>query len=294
MQKAWAPSLVVLACMALFLTQVGQNEEVYVLALDDEYYEDTEFLGDFPISFPTPKILQFSCAVMISPRAQKLAWQLENAKGPSQLGAAKELWRGHCRPHAEAVLKFLEDSKSQSPDFRDFRREVEISLQPESILNELKEGDFKWGAWLAYLRPHKSLVPVLLEALKNDPKKVKLAETLVALGKSNDKRAIEPLIQFLMSDGYYDSWAAATAIGLVEIEVPGLEDQLLACLPKKRGLAAAEVCDVLGKIGTKKSLPKLQEIAAIKYEGVIDVAGAAKRAIEKINQRTMSMPDPIP
>lgn len=292
MQRAWTSVLFVLACIVMFTVCVQQPKEYPVVS---ETMIELSW-QDFPIysSHSTPKILQFSCAVMIDPYEFELAQHLWDSDESLQLVAAKKLWQSHCRIHAESVLKFIENSKSQSPAFRDFRRAVEVSLQTESIIIELKEGDYKWGAWLAYLRPHESLVPVLLEILKNDQQKAELAATLIALGKSNDRRAIQPLIQILESDNGHDSWAAATAIGLFEVEVPGLEDHLLKCLQSDGGLTAAKVCNLLGKIGTEKSLPRLKELAAIKHQGAVDVDGVAQDAIEKINLRILGKPDLAP
>ncbi len=286
MQKAWTPVLLIMVCIVSLMMQFNRQEES--LTLPDELYGDTKFISKSTLDHPTPSVLQFSCAVTISLYAEKLASQLEDGKGATQLEAAKELWRGRCRPHAESVLKFLDNSKSQDPDFRDFRHEAEASLKPDAIRKELKEGKYEWGTWLAYLRPHESLVPVLLEELKNEQRQRELPETLIALGKSNDRRVVEPLIHLLLSGDHFDVWAAATAIGLLEIEVPELEDHLLESLRGQKGLAVATISRLLGKVGTKKSLPQLQELTAIKYQGAINIKGTAESAIEKILQREMA------
>ena len=76
----------------------------------------------------------------------------------------------------------------------------------------MTEGDYLWGTWLAFLRPHEQVVPTLLAALKDKPdrtlpagrkgKSEFFSETMLALGNSGDARALKPLLELLKSDDY--------------------------------------------------------------------------------------------
>src|SRR5262249_32739670 len=137
--------------------------------------------------------------------------------------AARELWAGHSRRQATNVLKYLAGPPPGGEGFRKLQREVEAALQPQAVLRELKEGDYLWGTWLAFLRPNEQLVPTLLGGLKDKPvrglllggkgKSEFFPETILALGNSGDARALEPLVELLRSDDYQIAGDAAKALG---------------------------------------------------------------------------------
>ena len=151
--------------------------------------------GAFSRSYLNPWELQFSCVGTSDGEEERCAKQLADAEADprDQLIAAKTLWRGRSRRYAADVLKFLAGPPPGGEPFRAFQREVDASVRAEAILRELREGDYLWGTWLAFLRPHKDFVPALLAGLKDKPKM--LPETMLALGNSGDPRAIEPLMR---------------------------------------------------------------------------------------------------
>src|SRR2546428_6705352 len=131
---------------------------------------DDVALGAF--SWLDPPQLQFSCATTGSSDEQRYAERLADTEAElaDRLAAARALWRGRSRRHASDVLKFLAGPPPGGEAYRAFQREVETSIQPQAILRELREGDYLWGTWLPFLRPHKDLVGTLLAGLKDKPK----------------------------------------------------------------------------------------------------------------------------
>jgi hypothetical protein len=207
-----------------------------------------------------------------------------------RLIAAKALWYGHSRRYAADVIKFLDEPPAEKVEsFGAFKRTVEDSLRPDAILRELKDGDYKWGAWLAFLRPHADLVPHLLKSLEE--KEDDVPETALALGKSRDDRALAPLVELMKSDDYLGAASAARALGYFggpKVEQP-LIDALAGDTPRDV-LRKAFVCEALGKVGTRAAIPPLEKLAADKaFTGVIDLRGTATRALEQIRSR---YPDP--
>ncbi len=143
-----------------------------------------------------PPELQFSCFGMGNAAEKGYAARLNEADADpaDRLAAARALWRGRSRRHASDVLKFVAGPPPGGAIYRAFQREVEASLQPRAVLRELQEGDYLWGTWLAFLRPHADLVPALLAGLKGGPKSPPrpIPETMLALGNSGDPRALNP------------------------------------------------------------------------------------------------------
>lgn len=229
-----------------------------------------------------PDELQFGCVGSGSKHADSLIALLEKGTPGQQLSAARALWKGHNRQCADKVIKFAVGPSPGGTAFRDFQRKVNDSLAPKSILKELVSGDYLWGTWLAFLRPDKSLVPVLLAGLKD--KKDARHETALALGNTGDPRVREPLIALLKKKDYSDSGAAAQALGY--FGDPATEPALIEALGESSAWFQAEVCGALGRIGTKKALPGLFKITETKgYTGAIDSRGAAMHAIVLIENR---------
>jgi HEAT repeat protein len=207
----------------------------------------------------------------------------------SRLIAAKALWYGHSRVHAAAVIKFVgEPPTEEKESFDAFKREVDDSLRPGAILRELQDGDYKWGAWLAFLRPHADLVPELLKALKE--KKDHVRETSLALGKSRDDRALAPLVELLKTGDYFGAASAARALGY--FGGPKVEQPLIEALAAGSAVRKMTACEALGRVGTRAAIPPLEKLAADKtYTGVINLRIAATQALEQIRSRH---PDPRP
>jgi HEAT repeat protein len=167
-------------------------------------------------------------------------------------------------------------------DFRDLGHTVERDLSPAFIINELRKGDYVWGAWLAFLRPHADVVPALLDHLKTSSEH--RDETLLALGASGDKRAFPVLLKHLQSGDRMASGFAATA--LAYFGDSATEAALIDALRKSDGVwATSEMCAALGAIGTTRSLEPLQEVARSPLRGAISAPAAAKVAIQKIEAR---------
>jgi WD40 repeat protein len=243
--------------------------------------------GAFSHSHLNPPELQFSCAGTSDKNEEALRSLLEEGDDEQKLSAARALWRGRSRRYAERVVHFTAGTPPGGAAFRAFQKEVERTLQSDSILKELKEGDYLWGTWLAFLRPDKDFVPVLLNGLKT--KKDLHHETILALGNSGDPRAFEPLIAILKTRDYQASGEAAQALGY--LGDPKAEPALLDALKDSVGWFQAHVCGALGLLGSKDALPPLNKVAEARgYTGAIDVRGAAMRAIVKIERR-VNKPD---
>lgn len=199
-----------------------------------------------------------------------------------RITAAGVLWNKHSGLYSRQVLQFLEKETSTSDELRTLRHHVEDSLQPDNILKELDEGDFGWGMWLAFLRPDGRLVPTLLEKLEGN--KEHQPATLMAMGKSRDRRAIEPLRKFLQSDEHIASGFAAEALGYLGL-VEG-EPLLIDALSSDNTWLQVNACQGLAMIGTRRAIPALERLAKDEsYTGALSRREMAQRAIESITAR---------
>lgn len=227
-----------------------------------------------------PEELRFSDFGIFSEDYDEYEKALAKGETHEQIAAARVLWEGHSRLHATSVLKFLAGSPLGGDDFRKLQRDVEASLQLQAILHELKEGDYLWGCWLAFLRPHKDLVPTLVAGLKNQPDM--LAETVLALGNSGDPKAKPPLVELLKSKDIDHATYAASALGYLG----GAETELLEVLVRKDDRFRVFVCSSLGRTGSQKALPALEKLAKEdKVYGAFNVKRIAEEAIESIKKR---------
>ena len=199
-----------------------------------------------------------------------------------RITAAGVLWQKHSGLFSRQVLKFLDEEMSESNEMQTLRRKVEESFQPDSILRELREGDYGWGAWLAFLRPDAGFVPTLLENLDTNAKH--RAETLMALGKTRDRRAFEPLRKFLQSGEDRISGFAAEALGHLGLSEG--EPLLIDALASDNGWLQVNACQGLSRIGTRRSIPALERLATDdRYTGALSIREMARRAIESVNAR---------
>ena len=241
-----------------------------------------------------PPELQFSCVGTSNDKEAKLADVLEKGEPDLQLAAARELWEGHSRRQASNVLKYLAGPPPGGEGFRKFQREIDAALKPQAILRELKEGDYLWGTWLAFLRPHEELVPTLLAGLKDEPprdlgargkgKSEFFPEAILALGNSGDARALEPLLELLKSDDYRIAGDAANALRY--LGNADVEPKLIEALAWDNGWRQVKACGALGKLGSRKALPALEKLAKDdRYTGALNVKGMAEDAIERITKR---------
>ncbi|MDY3558544.1 HEAT repeat domain-containing protein [Gemmata sp. JC673] len=241
-----------------------------------------------------PPVLQFGCYGTSDAEEEALAKLLEKGEPHQQQAAARELWEGHSRRQAANVIKYLVGPAPGGEGFRKLQREVDAALKPQAVLRELKEGDYLWGTWLAFLRPHEELVPTLLAGLKDKPprelagrekgKSEFFAETMLALGNSGDARALGPLLELLKSDDYRIAGDAANALGYLgngEAEL-----RLIEALGGDNNWRQVQACGALAKFGTRKALPALEKLAKDdRYTGALNVKGAAENAIQRITKR---------
>jgi hypothetical protein len=237
--------------------------------------------GAFSQSYLKPPELQFSCWVTIDDTEKQLAKILAGGEPDEQLAAARALWTGRSRRHAADVLKYLAGPPPGGEGYRALQKEVDAALRPEAVLRELQKGDYLWGTWLAFLRPHADLVPVLLKGLKDRPKE--LPETTLALGNSGDPRALEPLLGLLQSKDEETAGFAGQALGY--LGSAGAEPKLIESLDKDTWQQVM-ACGALAKMGSRKALPALEKLAKNdEYTGALNVKGAAARALTAIEKR---------
>ena len=155
-------------------------------------------------------------------------------------------------------------------------------------MKELKDGDYTWGTWLAFLRPHNDLVPALLAALKDRPDA--RPETMLALGNSGDPRALDPLLALLKSKDYRTAGDAAQALGY--LGDPKAEPALIEALAGK-GWPQLQASQALAIVGSPKALPGLEKLANGGSAGALNIAGAARDAIVRIEPAPAARPDPV-
>lgn len=231
-----------------------------------------------------PDELRFSCVLYTDLREDACAKTLLGGEPSGRVVAARELWRRHSRKHAVDVLRFLAGPPPGGNDYRALQREIDSALHSEAVLRELREGDYRWGAWLAFLRPHESYVPILLSAVEQQPQV--LPETTLALGNSGDVRAIEPLLRMLKNREGRTAGDAALALGFFGRQE--FEPHLIEALTDDSPWVKMRVCQALAMVGTVQSLPALRILVRDDTDtSAIDINGAAQTAIDSIERRTI-------
>ena len=130
---------------------------------------------------------------------------------------------------------------------------------------------------------HKEAVPFLIAALDdNSPlgggNHAQAMEMLVSL---KDERAIEPIARRL--GNFFERGAAVTALKAMG---PIAEDAVLKYLSHRGFDVRSEACNILGAIGTQKSVVQLERLIAAMP---LDIsAGAARNALSAIKARLKS------
>jgi len=229
-----------------------------------------------------PSELQFSCAVSLNAQEEALARMLSKGSVEERCAAAGDLWNGHSGRYAGRVVEFTMESASESDPMAALKRSVDDSLKPEVIIRELRKGDNLWGLWLACLRPHETLVPELLAELNK--KQLNRPAVILALGKSGDQRALQPLLLLLEDSDYRLPGDAANALGYMAF--PEVELKLMEALSRDNPWLKVNACSALGKVGSRRALPTLQRIANDKkYTGALSVRSTAASAIVAITKR---------
>lgn len=239
---------------------------------------------DFRFSFIslTPPELQFSCSIQGDSQEDDLAKLLADGEPARQLAAARELWERRSRRQAANVIKFVSGSPHGGEEFRKLQREVLQAIEPLAILHELERGEYCWGAWLAFLRPHSHLVPALLAAINGQPDWK--AETILALGNSGDARAFAPLLKALRSSDHRLSGHAASALEYFGNR--DAEPQLIEALAEGNTWRQVNAMSALGKLGSSRALPALERFASDnQFTGVFNLKRAAQSAIDAITSR---------
>lgn len=254
-------------------------EDIVIGGTNEEQFARDELDGDF--SSLVPRELEFGCGGCGYGDEVFLAEKLETGSRDEQWRAARALWRSHSRRRTAKVLEMIADCECPTPEYAEFRRECDEDLEPTSILTELRTGDYKWGTWLATLRPNPALVPELLIGLQSKPDD--LHATMLALGHSRDPRALQPLLQILQQPDEVNAGFAASALGhlgMREAEVP-----ILKLLPQSNE-SRGRLVIALGEIGTRQSLPVFEEITASpSYAEIPRLQVIIQRIIERIKAR---------
>jgi predicted Zn finger-like uncharacterized protein len=166
----------------------------------------------------------------------------------------------------EAARKLIETL----PDER--RGQVASALEPllsdadQNIRTTAIEALGVWGT--------PDTVPILLKAMQE---KETRGAAIKALGRLKDARAVEPIAERL--EDFFERGEAIEA--LKKIGTPA-EDAMIQRLRHTNGDVRQAACDVLKVIGTKKSLPILEKVAA---ENDFFLSPKAKEAIKAIEMR---------
>jgi hypothetical protein len=288
------PDRVKVQCSSMTGPLWGGGCDIFLKLKDGEWIYDgedekshwvSEFKAGGEASFSQvgrlPGELQYSCAAISDPREERLASELRAEGTAKQAVAVRLLWRGHSRHNAEKVLSVVANASFRQTQI-DLCREIEASIEPAAVLRELQLGDYRWATWLAGLKPHSDFVTPLLSGISQRPDC--LPDTIVALGKSRDPRALEPLLTLLRGEDTVTAGFAAHALGDLRRHEAGTA--LLEALRSGDGWIKVNACSALGKLGTTRAIPELEHIAADeRYTGALDIRGSARRALAAIRER---------
>ncbi len=252
--------------------------------------EQTRLLGELMLSKGVsghfsgrPSALRFSCAVCSFDDGE---WEwgavLRSGEPEAEAIAARRLWVGRSRIHAEAVLKRVVAHTDWSGEWQDTVSVVTLGVTPEAIGTLLDEKDPEWGVWLAQLRPHPSLVPALLKMAAIEMR----ADLQLALAASKDPRVLPLFLKELASGDYKRTGYAAKALG--KLAMPRAEAPLLAAMDGAGVWAEANIALALGECGGETALSELRRRRAAiegEYTGAIDLDGCLDRAIARLEER---------
>jgi predicted Zn finger-like uncharacterized protein len=166
---------------------------------------------------------------------------------------------------------------AQAPVFAPRRAEAALALEPllkdkdPEVREPAIKGLMTWGG--------KDNVPALIEVLSHKDKATRHL-ALEALGKFKDERAVRPVTARLLSDADRKAASAAlVAMGSM------CEELVVTCLRNVHRGVRLEACQILEKIGTKKSVPFLQAAIQLytdrKDAELVAAAEAAAEAAEK-------------
>jgi predicted Zn finger-like uncharacterized protein len=160
--------------------------------------------------------------------------------------------------------------KDTLPDER--RPEVIAALEP--LLTDADKGTREVAIEALGVWGTRDTVPLLLKTMKEKDTR---AASIRALGRLKDERAIEPIAERL--EDFFERGDAAEALKKFG---PAAEEAMILRLRHTDDQVRQAACDVLKVIGTKRSLPILQKIAA---ENEFFLSPKAKEAIKAIELR---------
>ncbi|MBK6940763.1 MAG: HEAT repeat domain-containing protein [Planctomycetes bacterium] len=238
----------------------------------------------WPYSQNVPATLRFSCAAS-SDRDEDARFDeltRKDTRPEQRLAAAIALWRGHSRPHASDVLRFIADEPPGGAAYRAFVREVDADLRPERLAQALRDGDYAWAAWLAFLRPDPACVPALQDGLTRYPEH--RVATMFALGNSGDERALGPLLEALGDSDAQIAGAAASGLGFLGDS--SAELALIDALDRDSSWVQLHAAKALGRVGGAAARAALEEF--VKRDlggGGPSLREVADRALESLHAR---------
>src|SRR5262249_17526193 len=154
------------------------------------------------------------------------------------------------RRHAADVIRFASKPSPGGEAFQVLAGDVDASLQPKTILFELKESDYLLGSLLAFLHPHQEFLSLLIVELHQKPDR--LSETMLALGNSKDHRALKPLLELLASNDYQIAGDAAEALGYMGMVEA--EPKLIEALAVDNIWRQVNAAKALARMGTVRAL----------------------------------------
>ncbi len=195
-------------------------------------------------------------------------------------------------PGADAVARALYHLKSLNPNKRreaartlkdtlPDQRRAEVVKALEPLVDDADHFSRHWAIEALGVWGNKDAVPILLKAMKNKDTR---GDAMKALGRIKDERAAEPIAERL--EEFFDRHEAEEALKQMG---PVAEKAVLAHLNHHDWQVRTTVCDILGVIGTKQSLPPLEKVVAAGKDPASGqnhlVAMRAEQAIKAIKAR---------
>jgi predicted Zn finger-like uncharacterized protein len=160
--------------------------------------------------------------------------------------------------------------KDTLPDER--RGQVVSALEP--LLPDADRGTREAAIEALGVWGTRDTVPLLLKTMQE---KETRAASIRALGRLKDERAVEPI-----ADRLEDFFERGEAVEALKKMGPAAEEAMIQRLRHTDGGVRQAACDVLKVVGTKRSLPILQKVAA---ENDFFLSPKAKEAIKAIELR---------
>ncbi len=179
------------------------------------------------------------------------------------------------------VLKRHEAIRKLKGMLPDDKRRAEVVKALEPLLTNDDHFTRHWAIEALGIWGNKDAVPLLLNAMREQETR---GEAMKALARLKDERAVEPIAQRL--EEFFDRHEAEEALKAMG---PMAEKAVLARLNHHDWLVRKAVCDVLGAIGTKESIPALEKVVAAgkdPFSGQNHLAAKfAEQAIRSIKAR---------